>query len=70
MFALSQLALMEAASLNTFLSLNIKKKDGMAVLHLWWEDMHRLTEQKGIFGRYVFTGLKEGPSYSVWNTYR
>jgi len=71
MFALSLLALMEAASLNTFLSLNIKikKKDRMAVLHLWWEDMHGLTEQKGIFKRCVFTGPREGRSYSVWNTY-
>lgn len=61
---------METASLNTFLSLNIKikKKDGMAVLHLWWEDVHRWTEQKGIFERHVFIGPREGPSYNVWNT--
>lgn len=71
MFALSLLALMEAASPNTFLSLNIeiKKKDEMAELCLWWEDVHRLTEQRRIFERCVFTGPREGYSYSVWNTY-
>lgn len=40
----------------------------MAVLHLWWEDVHRWTEQKGIFERHVFIGPREGPSYNVWNT--
>lgn len=68
MFALSLLALMEAAPLNTFLPLDIKKKDGMGVLPLWWEDVHRLTEQKGVFDRHIFIGPREGPSYSAWNT--
>lgn len=62
MFALPLLALKEAASLNTFLSLNIKmkKKVGMIELHLCWEDVFRLREQKGVLESIVFTGQKEG----------